>query len=847
MHSASNSSHPGAHEDVSSSLDPKGSPYVTGRRRGGRYRQSKASTDYEDADCHRAGGSVDKMPSSVSRLGGQQPSQPVVRSMDALIPVINKLQDVFSAVGFDKAIELPQIVVVGAQSSGKSSVLESIVGRDFLPRGTGIVTRVPLIMQLTNVPPLRAREAASATSSPSRASVPTAGTPTYPRNVEEWATFLHNPQRTYTDFDEVRAEIDAQTVRIVGDQKNVADKPIHLRIFSPHVLNLTMVDLPGITKVAIADQPADIERQIRRLILKYINNTNAIILAVSPANADIANSDSLKLAMEVDPQGKRTIGVCTKLDLMDKGTDATNVLTGKVVPLKLGMIGVVNRSQYDIDHRKSIGDARAEEDDFFATHYSSLKHRCGVNYLAATLNKLLMHHIRDCLPELKSRIDEMQQDTAKQLAALGDPVVERMDKGGMLLQILTNFSSMFSDSIEGRSQIATNSPTLLGGAMICHIFHNTFAHTLQNIGPLDGLPIKDIQAAIRNTTGTRPSLFVPEMSFEMLVKKQMKRLLAPGLRCVELVYQELERLVHKCLTPELSRFKVLRERVLDVTTHLLKQRLPQTNAMVENLIAIELAYINTNHNQFESGSGAMVKMLTRMSEQMSHTVGDAARVVTRDTRASAPAARTLDQIVEATPQQPRKARSMDRTGIPDMQFVNAAALSMDTNAAEPATPGAPTDGGGGGGIYGFLSSFTRRPENQARMPPPPDTPAILSTPTADEFHSTATPSGITASDLSDLSSKEQMEIEIVRSLIESYYAIVRDKVLDSIPKTIMHFLVNHVQAQLQTELVKELWRREQFDELLEEDPQIAQERRRTREMLEALNHALTIVTEVGVL
>lgn len=78
---------------------------------------------------------------------------------------------------------------------------------------------------------------------------------------------------------------------------------------------------------------------------------------------------------------------------------------------------------------------------------------------------------------------------------------------------------------------------------------------VQSIGPLDGLPIKDIQAAIRNTTGTRPSLFVPEMSFEMLVKKQMKRLLAPGLRCVELVYQELERLVHKCMLCRVLSFK----------------------------------------------------------------------------------------------------------------------------------------------------------------------------------------------------------------------------------------------------------------------------------------------------
>ncbi len=72
-------------------------------------------------------------------------------SMEQLIPVINKLQDVFNAIGTD-SIDLPQIVVVGSQSSGKSSVLENIVGRDFLPRGMGIVTRRPLVLQLINLP-----------------------------------------------------------------------------------------------------------------------------------------------------------------------------------------------------------------------------------------------------------------------------------------------------------------------------------------------------------------------------------------------------------------------------------------------------------------------------------------------------------------------------------------------------------------------------------------------------------------------------------------------------------------------------------------------------------------------
>ena len=109
---------------------------------------------------------------------------------------------------------------------------------------------------------------------------------------------------------------------------------IILKIFSPHVLNLTLVDLPGLTKVPIGDQPSDIEKQTRTLISEYIAKPNSIILAVSPANVDLVNSEALKLARHVDPMGRRTIGVLTKLDLMDHGTNALDILSGRVYPLK---------------------------------------------------------------------------------------------------------------------------------------------------------------------------------------------------------------------------------------------------------------------------------------------------------------------------------------------------------------------------------------------------------------------------------------------------------------------------------------------------------------------------------
>jgi dynamin 1-like protein len=156
-----------------------------------------------------------------------------------LLITVNKLQDlVFNTIGSD-SLDLPQIVVVGSQSAGKSSVLENIVGRDFLPRGSGIVTRRPLILQLINVPDDEG--APDPSSDPYRS-------PDAARR-SEWAEFHHIPSRKFTDFSDVKREIENETARIAGSNKGINRQPINLKIYSPHVLNLTLVDLPGLTKV----------------------------------------------------------------------------------------------------------------------------------------------------------------------------------------------------------------------------------------------------------------------------------------------------------------------------------------------------------------------------------------------------------------------------------------------------------------------------------------------------------------------------------------------------------------------------------------------------------------------
>jgi dynamin 1-like protein len=121
-------------------------------------------------------------------------------------------------------------------------VLENIVGRDFLPRGSGIVTRRPLILQLINLPSEREDK-----DEGDEVHVP--HTPASVAGQQEWGEFLHIPGRRIYDFAEVKREIEAETSRIAGNNKGINRQPINLKIYSPHVLSLTLVDLPGLTKV----------------------------------------------------------------------------------------------------------------------------------------------------------------------------------------------------------------------------------------------------------------------------------------------------------------------------------------------------------------------------------------------------------------------------------------------------------------------------------------------------------------------------------------------------------------------------------------------------------------------
>jgi hypothetical protein len=116
-------------------------------------------------------------------------------------------------------------------------------------------------------------------------------------------------------------------------------------------------------------------------------------------------------------------------------------------------------------------------------------------------------------------------------------------QGSLILKLMTEFSRDFVSSIDGTS-LEISTKELCGGARVYYIFNEVFGHALQSIDPTENLSLSDIRTAIRNSTGPRPSLFVPEVAFDLLVKPQIKLLEAPSLRCVELVYEELMKICH---------------------------------------------------------------------------------------------------------------------------------------------------------------------------------------------------------------------------------------------------------------------------------------------------------------
>ncbi|KAI8880066.1 hypothetical protein K501DRAFT_255753 [Backusella circina FSU 941] len=701
-----------------------------------------------------------------------------------LIKTVNKLQDAFATVGVHNPVDLPLLAVIGSQSSGKSSVLENIVGRDFLPRGTGIVTRRPLVLQLIN------RTASSNDKDSNKKSEEQAPSTDAQENPDEWGEFLHLPGQKFYNFNKIRDEIVKDTELKTGKNLGISNQPINLRIFSPNVLTLTLIDLPGLTKVPVGDQPKDIEKQIREMIIKYITKPNAIILAVTAANTDLANSDGLKLAREVDPEGLRTIGVLTKVDLMDQGTDVIDILAGRVIPLRLGYVPVVNRGQRDIESKKAISKSLDAEREFFENHpaYRSKAQYCGTPFLARKLNMILMHHIRNTLPEIKAKIQAALAKYQQELLQLGDPLSDGSNSGqaNLVLNIITEFCTEFRTIIDGNSNDLT-SFELSGGARISFVFHELYSNGVKSIDPLEQIKDVDIRTILYNSSGSSPALFVATTAFEVIIKQQIKRLEEPSVKCINMVYDELVRILGQLLNKQFfKRFPALKDKFYQVVLVFFKKALTPTNKLVTDLVCMESCYINTAHPDFLSGHQAIAMVNDQLQGSKNQQNNEKGQHSTK--------------------------QHQNQQQLSALQTNGAHSPSIDSNAESKDS---------------FFGSFFSGPKKTKKT-----TNGLMEAPPA------------TLKAMGALSEREFMETEVIKLLIQSYYNIVKRTMIDMVPKAIMLNLVSHSKEELQRELLSELYKADVLDDLLQESEFTQQRRKECKKMIEALQKADEIVGSV---
>ncbi|CAM8941091.1 hypothetical protein QQ045_012808 [Rhodiola kirilowii] len=489
--------------------------------------------------------------------------------MDNLITLVNKIQRACTALGDhgDQSAlptlwdSLPSIAVVGGQSSGKSSVLESIVGKDFLPRGSGIVTRRPLVLQLHKLDGGR-----------------------------EYAEFLHLPGKKFTDFAAVRKEIADETDRETGRSKMISTVPIHLSIYSPNVVNLTLIDLPGLTKVAVEGQHESIVQEIENMVRSYIEKPNSIILAVSPANQDLATSDAIKISREVDPKGERTIGVLTKIDLMDKGTNAVDILEGNAYRLQFPWIGVVNRSQADINKNVDMIAARRREREYFATtpEYRHLANRMGSEHLAKMLSKHLETVIKARIPGLQSLINKTIIELEAELARYGKPIAS--DAGGklyMITEIVRTFDQIYKDHLDGVRS---------GGDKVYYVFDNQLPAALKRLQFDKQLSMENVKKLITEADGYQPHLIAPEQGYRRLIESSLVTIRGPAEAAVDAVHNILKELARKALseTQELKQYPALRVELGNAVIESLEKMRDESKKATLLLVDMESSYLTVD-------------------------------------------------------------------------------------------------------------------------------------------------------------------------------------------------------------------------------------------------------------
>jgi GTP-binding protein EngB required for normal cell division len=355
---------------------------------------------------------------------------------------LNQIDSV-RALGVGDHIALPQLVVCGDQSAGKSSVLEGISGCPF-PRQDGLCTRFPTEIVLRHNTAIW-RKAASLIPSPSRT----------PQEREEFASF----SREFEDFNELPGIIQ-EASRLMGvrcsefpDTPAFATDVLRLEVEGNTGLHLTLVDLPGL--ITVSENPKDID-MVRRLVDSYLESSRTIILAVIPATSDAETQTIIQRARHFDKDGIRTIGVITKPDLINKGTEervarlANNLDRTK---LRHGFFLMKNPSPTELAEGITFQQRAQAELDFFSSPPWKAQGldgtRVGIENLRRFLQEILDSHIERELPKVREEVYRLLKELREEIAHLGPERSQPIQIRMFLTRISTEFQSILKNGLEG--------------------------------------------------------------------------------------------------------------------------------------------------------------------------------------------------------------------------------------------------------------------------------------------------------------------------------------------------------------------------------------------------------------
>ncbi|KAG0480227.1 hypothetical protein HPP92_010825 [Vanilla planifolia] len=475
----------------------------------------------------------------------------------------------------EEGINLPTIVVVGDQSSGKSSVLESLAGIS-LPRGQGICTRVPLIMRLQDDP-----------------------------SISDPVIYLeYKEKRVLTVESDIDAAINTATIELAGPGKAISNYPLTLVIRKKGVPDLTMVDLPGITRVPVQGQPDNIYELIADIIKQYIKPQESIILNVLSASVDFSTCESIRMSQQVDRNGERTLAVVTKADKSPEGL--LEKVTADDVNIGLGYICVRNRLK-----RETYEEARLAEAELFKSHplLSSIdKSIVGIPVLAQRLVQIQAQLIAKCLPDIVRKINAKLNRNVSELDDMPQNMRSMGDAMVAFMQILSRTRETLRKLlIRGEYDGFEEDAVMHGVARLAEMLNqckNEFPHT----PPIKGAFLMEEIGALEEASGIYLSNFMPRTPFLSLLQKKIKQVSCTPKDFVQKVWDFVEGIVCRILDKESENYPPLQLSLRRAGQSLIEKMRRRSLQFVKEIVEMEMCVDYTTNTEY-------IKKWTNLMEQ----------------------------------------------------------------------------------------------------------------------------------------------------------------------------------------------------------------------------------------